>query len=88
MIFGRKKKAPSEWTDPTSIPKYLNAEIISGKHFSVSEQYAIRDLNSKNGTYLWVDRDHPRKLEANDIYLVAKQPLTMVKIIHLPKPCI
>ena len=36
IIFGRKKKTEVEWTDDSSIPKYLNAEIISAKHFSIN----------------------------------------------------
>ena len=66
----------------------MNAEIISGKHFSINEQYVIKDMGSKNGTFMWVDRQHPKKIEPNDNYLIAKQPLVMNRVIHLPKPTI
>jgi hypothetical protein len=71
-IFCRKKKNQKEWIDESSVPKYLNAEIISEKHFSIDEKYFLRDENSRHGTYFWVNRTHPLKISMNDTYLIAK----------------
>lgn len=46
----------------------------------------LRDEKSKHGTYFWVNRSHPHKLQVNDTFLIAKQPLSISKVIHLPKP--
>lgn len=35
-VFCRKKKNAKEWPDSDSTPIYLNAEIISEKHFSIN----------------------------------------------------
>ena len=54
----------------------------------MNEHYAIKDLYSKKGTFLWVDREHSRKIEVGDSYLVAKMPLVITRAIQLPKATI
>lgn len=48
----------------------------------------LKDENSKHGTYLWVDRQNPRKIRVNDTFLVAKNILTIKRAVHLPRPSI
>ena len=48
----------------------------------------LRDEGSKHGTYFWIDRNRPIKLELHDVFLINKMPLVVTRRAGQPHPLI